>query len=269
MLEEKDYEEAFDEFSGEEPVDNKSEAEPAKELAAVPDATAEPADPWADAPEDLRAEYESMRTKAQDFEHKHKSDVGRVSALQRELNEARQQPVMPPEKAAEEGTAPSLTALDEDMPEIAQDVRAMIEAGVKDGIDQAQNKMSETVDARFRPFDDEQKVRNEEQQYAALEAAHGDFRDIASDQTYWDWVNEQPLAVQTLAGSVNADEVSAALTIYKASNGQQTQQANDRTPTKRDKQLAAAASIPSRASNASAPMADDDYDAAFEFFANN
>jgi hypothetical protein len=133
--------------------DAAAEPETKPEPVAAQPAPAAEEDPWANAPEPLRESWKKERDRVKELEHRLKSDGGRISALQRkidELSRAASTAAQPAAPAAGEQKAPNAAQaaaatsdvfgsdqwkqIEEDYPEIAAPLRAAF-ASLKDEIE--------------------------------------------------------------------------------------------------------------------------------------
>ena len=274
-----DFDSAFDEFSTEEEttsaelapenIEGVAETEEV-EAAAEPEAAPEPEqDIWAEADEGLKSEYDKLRDNNDKLSHQAKSNAGRIGALQRKLNEFQA-------TSPAGGTTPSATEVAEAMKtpeawasfnEEYPDIHDAIESRLE--VERSQNQ--ETMNRALQPLRAAEEERHVSNQYAALEAAHTDWKDVVKSESFVDWLQEQPNAIQQLSNSNDAFEASKLIDYYKLS---QPQEAIATTSTvtsiqqKRAKQLEDAAGVRSKPGpGATGVIPPDDFDTAFEMFA--
>jgi len=165
----------------------------------------------------------------QAIEHKYKSDEGRVSALQKQLDAQQQRleqlqaqgqgdsaAAQKLEEKIEE-TEGNLDGLLEELPELASlvsDFDKKIEALTK-RVNESNGVIQEKVIA---PSVAAAQAAAEEKEVSALRAAHPDLTEIVSNPKFDKWVSEQHPTVAALTQSNSASDVSAALSLYKSAN---------------------------------------------------
>jgi hypothetical protein len=280
-----DFDSAFDEFSTEEettsaelaPEDTEfvAETEEAEEVEEVEAATEEPeeapeeADIWAEADEGLKSEYDKLRDNNDKLSHQAKSNAGRIGALQRKLNEFQASSpaggVQPSATEVAEAmkTPEAWASFNEEYPDIHDAIESRLE------VERSQNQ--EAMNRALQPLKAAEEERHVSSQYAALEAAHTDWKDVVNSESFVDWLQEQPTAIQQLSNSNDAFEASKLLDYYKLSQPQE-EIATTSTVTsiqqKRAKQLEDSTGVKSKPGpGATGVIPPDDFDAAFEMFA--
>mgnify|MGYP006405037907 CR=1 FL=1 len=107
------------------------------------------------------------------------------------------------------------------------------------------------------------------QAYIDLEAAHPDYRELAVDESYLNWIGDQPEGVQKLANSYDVKEVSLTLSAFKAERDAEMARLNpadeakkNETDAKRARQLEGAKSV-SQSNQPASSGTPNDFDAAF------
>ena len=148
-----------------------------------------------------------------------------------------------------------------DYPQIAQVVEKRIAS-----LDRVVN---ERVGQATQPIREMQHERYISHQFAALEAAHPDYKDVVATDTFRSWLSAQPPQNQAFAASEDANEASYLLSTFKAVTGSKSREVSQVAEIKeqRKAKLEAATGIQSKgATNPSVGGAPDDFDAAFEFF---
>ena len=270
-----DFDSAFDEFTEDAeltPENNEAvvaeeveevTAEASQEVAPVED------DIWAGADETLRSEYNKLQENNDKLSHQAKSNAGRIGALQRKLNEFQAaSPAVGNQPTATEvaeamKTPEAWASFNEEYPDIHDAIESRLE------VERSQNQ--EAMNRALQPLRAAEEERHVNSQYAALEAAHNDWKDVVKSESFADWLQQQPVAIQQLSNSNDAFEASKLLDYYKLS---QPQGAAATTSTvtsiqqKRAKQLEDAAGVQSKPGpGATGVIPPDDFDAAFEMFA--
>lgn len=174
LSEEDEFEQAFNEFAEPEhatTIVNDELIEDEAEEEAEPEAEAEvgvepvpTVDIWADATDEQRTAMEAVRRERAEIEHRYKSDEGRVSALQRKINDLEaiqhQAPVVAPAQppVSEEG----IDSFREDYPDIANAVDKMVQSKMtteREGFSQAINQMQQQMKQAIQPFQESEQKR--------------------------------------------------------------------------------------------------------------
>ena len=277
-----DFDSAFDEFSTEEettsaelaPEDTEfvAETEEVEEVEAAieePEEAPEAEDIWAKADEGLKSEYDKLRDNNDKLSHQAKSNAGRIGALQRKLNEFQStSPAGGNQPSANEvaeamKTPEAWASFNEEYPDIHDAIESRLE------VERSQNQ--ETMNRALQPLRAAEEERHVSNQYAALEAAHTDWKDVVKSESFVDWLQEQPNAIQQLSNSNDAFEASKLIDYYKLSQPKE-EIATTSTVTsiqqKRAKQLEDAAGVRSKPGpGATGVIPPDDFDSAFNWFA--
>ena len=234
LSEDDDFEQAFNEFAepehattivNDELIEDEAEEEPGAEAESK--AEAEPAptvDIWADATDEQRTAMEAVRRERAEIEHRYKSDEGRVSALQRKINDLEaiqhQAPVVAPVVApaqspvSEEG----IDSFREDYPDIANAVDKMVQSKMtteREGFSQAMNQMQQQMKQAIQPFQESEQKRFIDTQMQELESTHPDWRDVAQSTDFIEWLNVQPDPVRAMFTSDSAQDASYLVGSFK------------------------------------------------------
>lgn len=232
-------------------------------------------DPWADAPEPLKAELAKLQKERDEALHKAKSDASRVAALSRKLQQVQTAPA--PAKAPEPTEAQK--ALDGKIEQLKKDYGDIAEPLIE--LIESQKKELDSVRTTLHGLNEAQQAQVIVAETQALEARHPDWREIAQSKDFQEWLVIQPPNIQGLAESWDARETSVVLTLFKTEAGVATGQteeprqddkstdakpkADAATGARRSQQLEGGRDVRSRpAPAASEPP--DDFDAAFKYF---
>lgn len=225
---------------------------------------------------DPLAELERYKQEAQQWQHRYNSDLGRQNALQRRIQEQEQQIKQLQSKAPQasnqngsdnpEGsgyTDAEWEALKEDFPEVAQALEKRMAA-----VSSQYQQQIQQLQQQIQPIQQQAHEQYVSSQYQILEQQHPDWRDVAATNEFRQWVNTQPPAVQQLMGSENAADAAYLISNYKLASGVQQQQAQA-VNQRRQRQLQNAQTIPNRGGRRTPGQpAEDDLDAAFDYFAS-
>jgi hypothetical protein len=242
-----------------------------------PPAEQQAPDPWASAPDELKALYEAQRQRAEQAEHRARSDAARVSALTRKLITVSGGAPAPQETGAEPTDAQK--ALDEKVKQLREEFPDY--AGPLVDLIEAQRSELSSVRQQIRAVSAEQQAASVATEMQALEVRHPDWREVAARPEFGHWLQEQPASVQNLAASWDAKETGVVLTLFKLEAGLTTEgQRQEPKPAPaaevkpeaaaadatRSRQLEGGADVRSKPNNV-ASGAPDDFDAAFAHFA--
>lgn len=207
------------------------------------------ADEVIEQPEDdtqaLKQQLEVLRKERDGFEHSFKSQVGRVSALQKKLDSE-----SPPAKKFDDDLASAM----EDYPEI-----------VKPMIDYFERKYGD-LDQRLAPIQ-QQNDRQDEQRYIdtqinIIDSNIPEWREIVAGNEYKNWLTEQPSAIQAMSSSYDARDYQ-----YLIGSFQGTKNKSNELAQRRQTKLAGNVAVQSKGASKST-SAPDDFSSAWEYYAN-
>lgn len=207
-------------------------------------------DPWAAAPEPLRESYQQLQQKHQQLEDDHRANAGRVAALNRkalELQqalEAREKAGAKPSTDADMPSASDLEGktfeeIEDDFPDIAAFVRNQV-AQIEGRLQKQLAPVNEIVSEK-RQQQETEVINNE---LARLASVHPDYLEVSQDPSFSQWITSQPQSVQSMYGSLSADDNIALLTLFKGSTGRIAAQQSKATSAPRKTNLSDHAEIP-------------------------
>jgi hypothetical protein len=239
------------------------------------------ADPFADLDDAQRDEIGRLRKEAVDWKHRYQSDEGRVSALQRKINELENRATSTPTveqiaEVADSGNEEEMNAFKEDYPDIALAVDRMVASRLKAERQQHQQVISQ-MDSRYQqilqPIQQQEHQRTVDVQLSSLEQRHSDWREVATSASFTDWVSRQPEAVRNMVNSDYADDASYVLDSFKSMSGHNSQQQTQPSPgveqiVNKRQQVLDNAVAPRTRRSAPKTGVPDDFDAAFAYYAN-
>lgn len=200
--------------------------------------------PEAEAPQGINWEQ-----KANELEHRYKSDIGRQNALQRKIAEQNEE-ILRLQTAAPSTNNPESSgmsdsewdALKEDFPEVA----AGIEARLQSVSGKYEQEISQ-LRSQMQPIQQNAEKQYRDSQVQLLEQAHPDWADIRQSSDFSAWLNQQPAIVQDLKKSQSADDARWMLDQFKLAQGFNTkQQQQDDLNAKRQRQLRSAQTVSRR-----------------------
>lgn len=231
---------------------------PAEKAAAQP-GSVKP-DPWTGlSPE--QAEYFKRLQRSEQAQR------GRVAALTKKTQSGSQPEARPPSEQRQDPAPQG----DADKPDRAQRLKASAEeypdavAAIVEELEESRAEIKRLSDM-VKPVADDRDAAEMTEAYSNLEKDHPDFREIAEDESWTNWLQDQPANVQKLGNSWEPAEVSAALRLFKAERAEATAGQEPAKPSatdeKRGRQLDGSRIVPSRG----APVATgvpDDFSSAF------
>lgn len=209
---------------------------------------------------------EHWQGEAQRWQHRYNSDLGRQNALQQKI--ADQNAII--EQLQQKAPAAESQATGEDATGMSGEEWALFKEEFPEmaaGVEKQFNAMQQQFASQLKPVQDQhaEQQRIAEQlhsdaQFTALGNKHPDFEDVVNSAEFDSWLKQQPNAVQNLMASEDAADAAYLLDAYKKTLEPTALSA------KRERQLRDAQSVSGR-SNRKTPAAVDDYDAAFDEFA--
>lgn len=276
---EQSFEDAFDEL-----VDGPADAEPAAETTEEPESEEsedgalqgqeeekgqaellEPEEPEPEGEPDPAAELAAVKDELQKWQHKYNSDLGRQNAYQRQIQEKDQ---LIAQLQSAQSANPGVVnkhwdTLKEDYPDIAQGISSLLEEK-----DSRHAREIESLKNSIAPIQAQAQQSFVQQQYSMLEQEHPDYAEIAASPEFNQWVQTQPHNVQQMMESDNAADAAYLLRTYKNEKSPGVQ-ATSELKQRREKQLRQAQNVPSRGGRSQQVMPpDDDFEAAFDYFAD-
>lgn len=182
---------------------------------------ADKADIWASAPPELRAAYEESRKQAERLEHQTRSDRGRISALQRKLDEAafkgRDTPADTAPAAGSLVESDEFKALSAEYPEVATPIAKALQS-LESRVARYEKQLAAVGEDRLQQATNEQET--------LLAERLPDWKEVASTrnaagQTIQEWVDTQPRHIREAAlrnweSLVDAEEAADVIGRFKA-----------------------------------------------------
>jgi hypothetical protein len=257
-----EFDNAFDEFSS--GINTEQEQRPdtddaIDEMDSSEDAAEE--EVVSEGPDELtqlRQQLEQIKQERDHFEHSFKSQVGRVSALQKKIDGEKKDDTQTEQDDADEEIKSVLA----DYPEIAGPIIKAIE--------KKYGAIKQEVDNRFAPIQQQETQRYIDSQTALLDQHLPDWRETVSSDEYNQWLQQQPPAVQGMADSIHAQDYAYLVNAFKAAHPKaedvQQQQANELADKRRQK-MAANVTVQSKGQSKKS-VAPDDFDKAWDYYAS-
>lgn len=291
-LEEASYEDSFDEWvTGEAP--EKEEYQPEDESEVEDSAYDEPEGDQGDEAEsvqtpdepepelsarELQEQLQALQNENQTWQQRYRSHDGRVTSMRQQIDQlhAELEKRASSPTSQESAAAPSSKELEqfkEDYPDIADAVDRLVNHRLGSQQEKLQEQLA-LLDNRFnqtiQPMREAESQRSKEAQISALQSQHPDFVQIVQSQDFQDWLEVQPEPVKQMYYSDSADEASWMLDSFKrVKQGQQPAVQEDQQPAENPNQRKLQEARNPRGRRA-APQTGvpDDFDSAFEYYAN-
>ena len=279
-----EFNDAFDEFAGEgEPNDSQEpERDEQGRFAASEDSDDVEDELQPDLPETLESgsaedvdpsnvaqasetdsELERYKAEAQQWQHRYNSDLGRQNALQRKIKELEDQLSQVSTPAPESMSQKEWDELQQDFPEIAKAVEAKLGT-----MTQSYEAKINQLQSQLNPIQELNEQTYISSQMGQLSAEFPDWQETAQSAEFQQWVNQQPVTVRELVQSNEAADAAYLIRTYKATTQPAPQvDATAGIKQKRARQLQQATTIRGRTSGRSSAPPSDDFEAAFDYFA--
>lgn len=197
----------------------------------------------------LKQLTQKLQQERDHFEHSFKSQVGRVSALQKKIDSE----AKPDDSEIDE----ELQGVLEEYPDIAKPIINFLE------------KKYKGIESRIEPIQqvEQQRQAQDEQRYidhqlSILDKDNEGWRNTIASAEYLAWLDKQPVAVRQMHNSTEAGDYQYLLGVFNATQNKSA----DLTKRRQDK-LAANVQIAS-AGVSKKSTAPDDFNAAWDFYAN-
>ncbi|HWV16507.1 MAG TPA: hypothetical protein VN030_13825 [Cellvibrio sp.] len=176
------------------------------------------------------------------IEHKFKSDEGRVSALQKKIDEQRHQ--LEQLQRQNLGDSKAAQKIEESIEQDEVDLGSIVEelpelGALVSEVKNLRKKMSgvsELVQEQVvTPGQARAAQEQQTRELESLQQTHSDYEQIQSDPSFWQWVDGQHESVRALGGSDSASDVSALLKLYKDSNPSKINPSSEQEPVQEKK----------------------------------
>jgi len=268
------FEDAFDELAeeGSELEASVQEEEEEDQSPASDQEGGDEDERYGDGTQEVAIEEDQLtaaRNELQMWQHKYNSDLGRQHAFQKKVSE-QQQYIQQLESQLKRGhggqaamTPDEWKVIQDDYPEIARGMQSYI------GQLEARHKAEiESVRRDLQPIQQQAQDSFISDQFRILEMQHPDYREVAQSESFKLWVQAQPSHIQDMMSSNQAGDAAYLIRTYK-NDLMPGIQASTELKQRREKQLRQAQTVPARGSRTRSNMPpEDDFEAAFEFFAS-
>lgn len=275
------FDEAFDEATGTSSTEPKKEAELEEEVSeeeGKPDAEELPDKESKD--EDIPKEESELSVEEQlaqitkerdEYRQKFNSNNGRISAYQRQINDLTQKIQNPASSNAERKQAKEDLAqqnnnsnwneFKEEFPEFA----AALDERLSE-IDVREKRFEErfgNLENQVQPLQEQAYQSAIKLEYSALAAEHPDYETVAVSPAFNEWLGLQPLPVQQLIDSNSAADAAYLLSSFKRDTGTNSGSSEPQINQQNRSRLQSNVAVQSKRT-ARRPVADDDFDSAFD-----
>lgn len=221
-------------------------------------------------------ELTKLQEENKQLKHQFNSTNGRVSAFQRQNEQLKQQLAQASQRTAQQpaGDNPENSgmsdekweSLKKDYPDIAEAMELQLN-GMRTKYESQINEIKQKVQPLEQYQQKTQHDNHINSQMQSLNSAHPDWQDVVKTPDYSQWLRTQPASVQELMNSTDAQDNIFLLNTFKATRAPQAPAVNPVTQ-KREKALQQARTIPNRSRNgAQSVIAEDDFEAAFDYYA--
>lgn len=224
----------------------------------------EPSDEVPDEIEQLRQLNAKLKQERDHFEHSFKSQVGRVSALQKKIDSELETKQVETKPDIDE----SLRSVMEDYPDIAKPIIDYLERKYND-IGNKLAPMQQSEDHRQA----QEQQRYIDYQLNLMDTSIPDWRETIAKPEYEEWLNKQPAAIRQMKSSTDAEDyqylINSFMATQQVDNTQllKLQGKSQDLTSRRQAKLAASVQIPSSGASKKS-TAPDDFNSAWEYYAN-
>ena len=235
-------------------------------------------------PEDRREQYRQLVGGIEADLQRLRSDDGRVAAYQQRYTEAKSRaeelqtklqaleakPATATTTQQQQDAQDELDELAQEFPELSKQINIRFEKLIQKLAPQPAQQPAAATE-QDRPAPKPQPAANADvedlaREYAALQAAHPDYKQVSGSSEFVAWIKTQPTAVVGLAGSNRAADAIYVMDTFKADRQRRNEAALAAKKQADRQRLAASVGVRSTPSRAATPP--DDYESAFEFYAS-
>lgn len=235
-------------------------------------------------PEDRREQYRQFVGGIEADLQRLRSDDGRVAAYQQRYTEAKSRaeelqtklqaletkPVTATTSQQQQDAKDELDELAQEFPELSKQINIRFEKLIQRLAPQPAQPPAAATEpdrstAKPQPAVNAD-VEDLAREYAALQAAHPDYKQVSGSPEFVAWIKSQPTAVVGLAGSNRAADAIYVMDTFKADRQRRNEAAAAAKKQADRQRLAASVGVRSTPSRAATPP--DDFESAFEFYAS-
>lgn len=235
-------------------------------------------------PEDRREQYRQLVGGIEADLQRLRSDDGRVAAYQQRYTEAKSRaeelqtklqaleakPATATTTQQQQDAKDELDELAQEFPELSKQINIRFEKLIQRLAPQPAQQPAAATEpdrstAKPQPAVNAD-VEDLAREYAALQAAHPDYKQVSGSPEFVAWIKSQPTAVVGLAGSNRAADAIYVMDTFKADRQRRNEAAAAAKKQADRQRLAASVGVRSTPSRAATPP--DDFESAFEFYAS-
>ena len=170
-------------------------------------------DPYAGMDEATANHFKAIEQSNKDLQHRIKSDDGRVSTFQKQVNAlnerlaSMEKPEVSKEDIAEAmSTGEKWDEFKEDYPDIAEAFDERLNAAI--------SNQNEHIDTTLAPVIQQKAYDDMEDGYNKVAEVYPEWQNAVKEVHFDEWLTSQPAAVQTLAESDDAKDASSLIGLY-------------------------------------------------------
>lgn len=228
--------------------------------------------------EQLQAQIDSLTQQRDHYQHGFDANRGRVSALQKKINELESS--KPADNNNEQSTGdpvnPEGSGMTDDQwsefveeyPEMAAALDAKLNhvtQTINARLDSEVNSRLEQIQVELNPLSQRAHEEHLQSQLKLLNEKHPDWEEVVSSAEFSKWIGEQPEPVQALANSQAAKDAAYVIDTYKALNSVAVQQPS--VTNDRKERLQQNLGVKAKGARQAAGVPDD-FDSAFDYFSS-
>lgn len=262
-----EFEAAFEAAAEDVELEDEATEELEETLEDQEDEVSEPEEEELDEPT-----LEELIKERDEYKHKFESNNGRISSMQRQQEELKQQNAHlaaqmakagssntdtseAQEKMAQDVSGMSWEELQQDMPDVAEAINKRLQSVIDERL--------ESVNQQIQPITQNLQAQQRDAELAALKSRHEDYYEVGQSSEFREWLGQQPDAVQQLENSDSAADAAYLLDIFKLQNPTESPDSSQKS--RQQAQLRRSIAAPSKRMAKRAPAMgsfDDEFDAA-------
>jgi len=268
-----DYDDAFEEFANEDEPGDDEKLEPEEEPKEPEEELEEPEKDEENEPEEktLEEKFEQLMEENKKLQHYKNSNEGRVSALQRKVDDLVASNHKTPEKEEE----PEEPEEDEEWDKFVEEdeyTAGHVASKVEKSNTKLKAEIMDEIDTRFKPVQENEHKSYVEGQMRLMDENDANWYETVNSDDFKDWIGTQPAKIQEMGSSEEAEDYIYLLDGFKSANQtveERKELAKEEAEVikkQRKQKLASNESVQRRGSGHKTG-APEDFDAAFEYYA--
>ena len=225
------------------------------------------------------SELEDLKKERDHYKHGFDANKGRVSALQKKINDLESQLSNPPQPEVKEEIAnPSNSGMSdekwqefkEEYPEMAEAFEAKLDSlsnNFNARIESDVSSRLSTIQKELEPLKQEAHDDYVKGQLAVLTEKHPDWQAVASSDNFNKWIVEQSEKVQDLMNSLDARDAASVFDLYKTHSNHAQKMQEQKISDNRQSRLQSNVGVKAKSSKTGAGIPSE-FDDAFDYFAS-